>query len=206
MIAIPLGEWTGLEVVRLVLQALTPIAVFLLGYLVTRESRRLDEVRWARQKLIEERIKVYGEVAQQLNDIYCYYLFIGPWKTLSPPDIIDRKRKCDAKLHTSRAYFSGQLFENYLAFIQMCFLEYSGEGKDAKIRARVKSHLGDRKTAWEATRKEVWPSDWDDKFVHPDDAPSENLVRSAYEKMLHAFHCELIMWDFQRPRNRDRED
>jgi hypothetical protein len=197
--ALPPGEWTWLEITKLAFQLLTPIAVFVLGYLVTRQSRRLDEARWARQKVIEERIKAYGEVAKKLNDIYCYFLFIGPWKELSPQDVIERKRHCDAQMHTSRAYFSQELLRTYIRFIKMCFLEYAGADKDAPIRAHIESNLGNRRNAWQATKNQIWPPDWDNKFVRASDAAADSEIISAYETLIQAFHEELVIWDETKP-------
>ncbi|MCW2703290.1 MAG: hypothetical protein JWQ37_1285 [Blastococcus sp.] len=197
--ALPAGEWTVLELTKLLLQALTPIAVFLLGYLVTRSTRRLDEARWAKQKVVEERIKVYGEVAQKLNDIYCYFSFIGPWKDFSPVDMVARKRDCDRIMHTTRAFFSTQTVEAYQAFIRTCFSEYAGADQDARLRARLMSPLGDRRRAWKAAKGKTWPTDWDDRFVPADKAVSDEEVRSAYDRLLKAFHEELIIWELTRP-------
>ena len=41
------GSWTSLEVVKLVVSALIPIAVVGVGYMVARATSRLESVQWA---------------------------------------------------------------------------------------------------------------------------------------------------------------
>ena len=73
------SAWNSLEVTKLIVAALTPLAV-LLGIWVARATRRLEASQWVNQKLIEKRINLLEEILPRLNDLYCYFEWIGNWK------------------------------------------------------------------------------------------------------------------------------
>ena len=56
------SAWNSLEVTKLIVAALTPLAVVLLGIWVARATRRLEASQWVNQKLIEKRINLLEEI------------------------------------------------------------------------------------------------------------------------------------------------
>ena len=99
------GDWTWLEVAKLSAAALTPLLLFVLGVMVNRASRRVEDARWADRKVVEKRLDVYDELAPPLNDIYCFFAEVGHYREISPPDLIARKRAADRIFHVSRPLF-----------------------------------------------------------------------------------------------------
>jgi hypothetical protein len=49
-------SWSSVEIVTLVVEALTPITVVVLGVLFTRASRRIEQVQWANQTVVTHRL------------------------------------------------------------------------------------------------------------------------------------------------------
>ena len=61
------SPWNSLEVAKLVVGILTPVAVVLLGMWIARATRRVEASQWVNQKLIEKRIKLLEEALPRLN-------------------------------------------------------------------------------------------------------------------------------------------
>jgi hypothetical protein len=60
---IPVADWNSLEIAKLAVGALTPIFLFILGYMVTNAARRVEQAQWANRKLIESRLELYERMA-----------------------------------------------------------------------------------------------------------------------------------------------
>lgn len=63
------------------------------------------QAQWSRQKVIERRIKAYDELAQPLNQLFCFFCYVGSWKELDPPALVKLKRQLDQTAHTSAPPF-----------------------------------------------------------------------------------------------------
>ena len=147
------GPWNWLEIAKLVAGLLTPIAIAIFGIYVHRVTKRFENLQWRSQKLIEKRLSVYDDIAPILNDLLCYFNYLGCWKELNPPDVVALKRKLDKKIHLAAPLFSEEFFNESMKFIDLCFETYSGWGRDALL-----------KTKWQR-RKEARPKEWDDEWV-----------------------------------------
>jgi hypothetical protein len=88
-------SWNSVQVVTLVVEALTPITVVVLGVLFTRASRRIEQVQWANQTVVTHRLGVFDKLAPGLNQLLCFATFVGGWKETSPTEAIGTKRKLD---------------------------------------------------------------------------------------------------------------
>jgi hypothetical protein len=130
---------TSLEIVKLVVAALVPLGVAVLGWWFTRLVKRLDATQWLNQKLVEKRIAIVDQLASDLNDLYCYYLCVGNWKDLSPADIITRKRRLDRLININRPYLSEGTETAYEELISELFSTYATPGSDARLRSTLTS-------------------------------------------------------------------
>ena len=188
--------WNSLEIIKLVISVLTPVTIVFLGYLVNRMVHRLEQARWANQKVIEKRISVFDKVAPLLNDLYCYFRYIGNWKELSPAEIIASKRVLDKDMHVYSPLFSPELMTLYRQFMDLCFRIYSGVGKDARLRTSIDSPDGNRRDVFPGE----WLQEWDRMFADPgadsDDTQfkrDEHQIRidETYQKLTRRFSEEL---------------
>lgn len=178
--------WNSLEIVKLVVGILTPIAVVILGIFVARATARIEQSQWASQKVVEYRLKVFEIVAPKLNRLFCFYTFVGRWKEIMPNDVLRLKRELDEDLYVYRVLFSADLFETYQRFMQILFKTFSAADRDTLMRAAVSTEFGDRRLlGW-------WEPESLDCFA-PDDIPTLGDVRAAYEQLGEQLRVELYI-------------
>lgn len=171
----PDNLWNSLEIAKLLVGLLSPIAVLGLGFWINRMLKRVEHSQWVNQKVIERRLSVFDQLAPIINDMLCYFTFIGCWKDHTPPDIVKMKRDSDKLVYVNAPLFPSGLIEIYNNFISTCFSTYSGWGSDAKLKTAIER----RREAAKATWKDDWNSYFDEK------APTnvEN-VRIAYQELM----------------------
>lgn len=87
--------WNSLEIAKLIASVLTPISVVVFGFWINRRLKVFEHLQWANQKVVEKRLYVYQELVPLLNDLLCYFTYVGNWKTHNPASIIELKRKLD---------------------------------------------------------------------------------------------------------------
>ena len=147
------SPWNSLEIARLVVGALTPIMIFLLGLQVSEAARQqsLDEAKSAQlrseqsaqfAKLVDKRVALWDKMAVPLNDIYAYMLQVGHWKELTEQDIVARKRLADAVVYANRPFFSDPFIDSYNEYMESVFATYGEVGQDARLRTNVELQLG----------------------------------------------------------------
>lgn len=168
------GTTDKLEIAKLLVSALMPIAVAWLGYVINRTSNR-------RAHVTERRIKVFDQVAQDLNDLYCYFSYVGHWKGLTPPEVLSKKRKLDRIIHINRFLFTRRFYKRYKKFIDLCSQAYSAPGEDAKLRTITR----------DSEQKEVWNEEWNKMFTDRTLSSSPRTIERAYSSLMHQFSMEL---------------
>jgi hypothetical protein len=68
------GNWTWLEVAKLIVAALTPIAIALAGIYIHRVTKNFEHIQWRSQKLIEKRLTIYDSMATFERHFMLFYL------------------------------------------------------------------------------------------------------------------------------------
>ena len=177
-----MAQWPTLEIAKLIVGVLTPLSVALLGWLFSRQLKRLDLSNWTNQKLIEKRLAIYDEIAPRLNKLLCFFTWVGYWKTVSPADAIQAKRELDKTLNIYRHVFEGEVYEAYQDYIHILFETYTSAGHDAKLRALVRSPDGDRRT----DGAYAWSDAWNSCFSEPRNAVDKGEVRARYKALMAA--------------------
>jgi len=177
-----MGSWPTLEIAKLVVGVLTPLSVALLGWLFSRQLKRLDLSNWTNQKLIEKRLAIYDEIAPRLNALLCFFSWVGYWKTVSPPDAIRAKRELDRTMNIYRHVFEPEVYRAYQAFIEGLFETYNGAGQDARLRALISGPDGDRRSQGSY----AWDEAWATSFCEPAQALGCMEVRSRYKVLMAA--------------------
>lgn len=177
----PRAPWSSLEVTKLLVSALTPIAVAILGVYLTRLAKRFEHLQWRNQRLIEKRISVYDDLAPQLNDLLCYFCFVGCWKDLTPPQVVALKREIDKKIYLAAPLFAPDFHSTCMRFMNLCFATFQGWGVDAKLKTPP-----DRRIQAAGIR---WQSGWADCFA--EDCSSVPELRAAYRDVMAVFSREI---------------
>jgi hypothetical protein len=180
------GSWTSLEVVKLALSALIPIAVIGVGCLVSRATSRLESVQWANQTVIQRRLDIFQQVAPKLNRLLCFAVFVGSWKEITPADAIRLKRETDEIMYVDRVLFSPELFDAYLVFMRTIFELYARTDDDAPLRVAISSPLGNRRNlGW-------WDESMEREFSTID-IPSLDEVQAAHDALGERFRRDLYI-------------
>jgi hypothetical protein len=180
------GGWTNLEIVKLVMSALIPIAVIGVGYMVSRATSRLESVQWANQTVIQRRLDIFQQVAPKLNRLLCFAVFVGSWKEITPADAIRLKRETDEIMYVDRVLFSPELFDAYFVFMRTIFELYARTDDDAPLRVAISSPLGDRRNlGW-------WDGSMEREFS-TSDIPSLDEIQAAHDALGERFRRDLYI-------------
>lgn len=67
---------------------------------------RFDAKKTVNQELIKKRILIYDGLAPKLNDVLCFFLSVGFWKSLSLPMMTQKKRELDQTMYVYGPLFS----------------------------------------------------------------------------------------------------
>jgi hypothetical protein len=167
------ATWNSLEIVKLIVAALIPVAIFGAGLLLARETRGYEERRWVRQKQFETRLERWSIVGPLLNDLFCFFALIGHFRSVEPPKAIALKRDLDRLVHADAHILGPAFMERYYAFMSTCFQTYAGVGVDAKLRASAARQRIERGDA-------AWRPEWDSLFAREEDVVPVAQVREAY--------------------------
>ena len=163
--------WNSLEIAKLIISTFTPLIVLIIGLWISRSLKRLEPLQWTNQKITEKRIEVFEELAPLLNDLLCYFNFVGCWKDLTPPEVIKLKRKMDRIVHVNAPLFSKEFLNRYYDFTNACYSTYSGWGQDAKLR-----------TLWERRKMaagDSWDVKWGECFANGDNCYDPKTIKST---------------------------
>jgi hypothetical protein len=184
-------SWNSVQIVTVIVAALTPLTVALLGVLFTRASRRIEQVQWANQTVVTHRLDVFDKLAPGLNRLLCFGTFVGGWKEIDPRKAIAIKRELDETMYAYKVLFSDELFAAYHRFMTVMFDMFGTTGADAKVRAPVESEWGSRHDL-------PW---WNDamKALFTDDAAALKEIQDAYDALGEQFRANLYVTHQARP-------
>lgn len=155
--------WNSLELTKILVGLLTPIAIFIF---TKQTNERLDlsnKIQDNNKRVFENRQKFYDQVGTTLNDFYCYHLYVGHWKDLSPIDIVKKKRTVDQLVYTYSPFFDKEFKLAYDAYMTAIFQPYAKMGGDAKIRSESIIHKDYFKSD-----SAIWKDKWTENFTEED--------------------------------------
>ena len=184
--------WTTVQIANLAVEAVTPLTVAVLGVLVARAGRRIEQIQWANQMVVTRRLDVFSQLAPGLNQLLCFAIFIGMWKEIQPRQAIATKRTLDQTMYTNKILFSEELFDAYHKFMETLFAMYATADQDAQLRAPIQSIWGDR-------RNMPW---WEDSMasLFSEHHVSElNDIEISYDQLAEQFRTELYVTQPARP-------
>jgi hypothetical protein len=179
------STWSSVQIVTLVMDALTPIVVAALGFYVARISRRITQIQWANQTVVTKRLDIFSQLAPGLNQLLCFATFVGGWKEIQPRQAITLKRQLDETMYANRVLFPDELFAAYHQFMIALFAMYATTGADALLRAPIDSKWGDR-------RKLPW---WDESMTILFATPAAEIddIQAAHNQLAERFRADLYV-------------
>jgi hypothetical protein len=185
-------SWNSVQIVTLVVDALTPITVVVLGVIFARASRKIEQVQWANQTVLTRRLDIFDKLAPGLNQLLCFATFVGVWKEIDPRKAIAIKRDLDQIMYANKVLFSDELFAAYHEFMTTLFAMYAATDADAPLRVAITHHLGDR-------RKLPW---WDDSMTglfSTGNTIETGKIQTAYDHLMEQFRANLYVTHQARP-------
>jgi hypothetical protein len=185
-------SWNSVQIVTVIVAAATPVTVAVLGVIFARASRRIEQVQWANQTVVTQRLKVFEKLAPGLNQLLCFATFVGVWKEIDPRKAIAIKRDLDQTMFAYRVLFSNELFTAYHKFMDSLFAMYAATDADALVRAPIAHTLGDR-------RKLTWWNDTMPALFSTDKAIEIERIKDAYDTLSQQFRADLYVTSQGRP-------
>lgn len=138
--------WNSLEIAKIAVGILTPAAIFFFTYQTNRAQSEYADTKAAvvrqetheRERFVQvtkQRIALWSEISPLMNDLYCYFLYVGHWKDISPGQAITIKRKLDKLIYSNSPFFSPSFLAKYNSFMSSAFKTGNGWGEDAKLKS-----------------------------------------------------------------------
>jgi len=175
-----MNDWSSLEIVKVVLAALVPISVAVLGIIVARSARRAEQREWVNQKLVERRIRLVDEIGPLLNRLYCYYTFRGDWKETTPSEVIEIKRELDRAVYSALPFITEQIRTAYNSYMDTLYATWAAPGTSARLLTTIDSKDGNRRTVLAG----AWLPEWDALFEDPSRATKRRVIVARYNELL----------------------
>ena len=177
------AAWTSLEIAKLIVAALVPVAVVILGLPITAALRRLEQAQWQNRKLVELRLELYAQMAGPLNDLLCFFRRVGDFQEITPPEALQRKRVLDKAFYVNQHLMSDEFARRYDALINACFRVYTGAGRPAQLRA---SRLLQR------MERRSWDDAWDELLIPETHTPVDLAeLGDHYDDLMECFGVEI---------------
>lgn len=177
------AAWNSLEVAKLLVAALVPISVLLLGWPITRAVRRFEEAQWQNRKLVEMRLDLYAKMAGPLDDLFCFFRRVGDFQDITPPEALTRKRMLDKAFFVNHHLMTAEFGQRYKAFIEACFRVYTGVGRPAPLRASRRQQRVERPE---------WKPEWDDLLIPESETPTGLAeIEARYEALMESVGEEI---------------
>lgn len=165
--------WNSFEIIKVIVSIITPVVITFIGFRMNSIFHKLEKSQWVNKTIIEWKIKVYEQITPEVNDIYCFFMYVGNWSNISPLEVIEKKRNLDKIISLSYPLFSNQVKTSYDSLIDCLFEEYRGKGKDLGL-----------KTGYDSREKysDAWNVSWRDLFV--DNKSERTVITERYELFL----------------------
>jgi hypothetical protein len=187
------SSWNSVQIVTLIVDSLTPLAVAMIGLVVARAGRRLEAVQWTNQTVVEYRLKIFEDVAPMINQLLCFGTFVGTWKEITPQKVTAIKRQVDETMYSNRLLFSNELFDAYRKFMLVMFSMYASKDADALVRAPIDSKWGNRRhQGW-------WEDSMNKLFTVGEQGSSLAQIQNAYDELARQFRADLYVTNMGRP-------
>lgn len=169
----------------------TPLTIVGLGYVLAKRQSRNDV-------LLTARLEDYRRLVPNLNALMCYMTFIGDWKALTPPQVVQLKRSLDSDFFAAAPLFSAEVQSAYSSFMDRCFKTFNTWGSDARLLTSAFR----RRSACPS-----WKEGWDAHFAYDVSRtiPASELaaLRASYDELVAALVRDL---DLTRARTKYTSD
>jgi len=163
--------WNSLEIVKLVADFAIPVALVLLGSMVSRIEKkfeqRLDKQDFGRSWKKE----IYDEIAPDLNLLFCAFNYVGRWREYTPESIIAAKRRVDERVYAYSPILTAETLAKFNDLMNASFEMERGRGTTLLIRSNVDMF---------AESAIAWKDEYRGMFVAADRRTKRNEFNALY--------------------------
>ena len=178
--------WEYLVIAALILAVLALIMMVVVALRFSRIIKGMKKKQWTNQKIVEKRMEIYDRMAPRLNDIYCFYCYVGNWKEITPLEILRIKRDLDKEMNIYASLFSDELNKKYTSFMLLCFVSKTGWEHDEKIKSLYK--LRQEKCAG-------WDDDWI-QYFDTNNVVEATRIKERYDELTDSFKNDLVVLQY----------
>ena len=116
----------NLEVLKIIVSALTPLAIAAAGYIINRAIKTREHALSMLRNKQDMRKEIYDEVGPKLNQIFCFIMDVGDFGDYEPPYIQDLKGEIDRKFKTFEKLWHQNTINAYDEFMKASYAMRSG--------------------------------------------------------------------------------
>jgi hypothetical protein len=142
-----------------------------------------DRKKAVNQELVKKRLELYSTYVPLANDLYCFLMKVGDFRSMTPTAVLEHKRKLDQFIHLYGPLFTGgEVVNAYTVYIRLCFNTFAGAGVPARIRAdpgKLAKQYGG-----------TWQTTWNNSF-DATDVPDIQQLNKAYYAFVNAFAAQV---------------
>ena len=121
-------------------------------------------------------------MAPSLNDLFCFFMLVGDFREIKPPDALARKRALDKDFHINRFLFSDEFGRYYYEFMAASFATWQGFGVAARLRSSLASQQSERSE---------WDAAWDQMFTSEAESTPPDEIAQRYDTLMRQFAAEV---------------
>ena len=172
--------WSSLEIAKLVVAALIPVAIFSAGLIVAREARKYEERQWVARKLFEARLECWDKFGPRLLELNNFFALIGGFREVTPPRALELRHEIDEVAYANVHVLGAGFLERYNSFMHTCFVTHGGFGDYGTLRTSLSLQRRERGAG-------DWDPMWDQLFAPEEMASTPADVGAAYSDLLNSF-------------------
>jgi hypothetical protein len=172
------SDWSSLEIAKLAVGSTTPVVVGILGWIINRRLKNIDQIQWQNRKIIEKRLDLYDKIAPHMNRIFCFIRWVGYWKDITPDQMLESKRELDRIINIYKYLIGDDFYHSYESFISFTFETWIAPGSDPKVRSVIEGANGNRRKDCNYT----WEQKWESYFTN--EISSFEELENKYERAM----------------------
>jgi hypothetical protein len=175
------------EAITAIATLAVPVVVAVMAGRFNNQLKKWEANQWRNQELIRARLEYYRVLVPKLNDLMCYFTFIGSWKEMSPQSAIELKRTLDREFYCAAPLFGETVARAYGDFMAECFETFGTWGRDARLR----TGFGRRREAAGASWEPAWEAMFSNDGATPITQAELTQIRDGYNALIATFAMDI---------------
>lgn len=129
-------KWNSLEIAKIAISVLTPLALLWLGIQFNNTAARNAQIHEREAQVIRKRIELWDKMGRPINDIYIFRM--GSPTDLTEAAITKEREDLNILVYSYRPFFTDEFVHNYAHFMDVTSKDYFQhqvpQDKENKVR------------------------------------------------------------------------